>query len=311
MKRFTAMLTAAIIVILPLMTPQITGNCAKAVGDIDGDGIVTPLDASAELSHYAELATGGVEYWDSADMECGDIDRDGEITPLDASEVLTYYSYLSTVTDGEDVVEIREYLGFPSDVSSNTPDIGEPGTVRHIINMAELIPHDTYPMYNIKGDNKYGGTPYQNATYTVSENDKKIMDKFAAEHFTDDMTNYDKLEYTWKWLHSNVTYADGSQGWNTYNEIIGDSFAKACFEKKLGQCIQYNGAFAEMLAYMGYDVYLLEMWNSNNFTNQHFRAEIAIDGVHYSVEVGNAKDGDYWMWLFDESEALYHGEALA
>lgn len=309
MKKFTAMLTAALIMILPVMTPNITGNCAREVGDIDGDGMITPSDASTVLSYYAEISTGGDEYWDSADMECGDIDRDGTITPFDASSVLSYYAYLSTIESGEDIVEIREYLGLSSGGSVSTPDLGEPGSIRYIINTAELKPHDSYPLYNIKGDNKYGGTPYKVRSYTVSENDKKIMDKFAAENFTDDMTNYDKLEYTWSWLHNNVTYADGSQGWNTYNEIISDSFAKACFEKKLGQCIQYNGAFAEMLAYMGYDVYLLEMWNSSNFTNQHFRAEIAVDGVHYSIEVGNTKDG-YWMWLFDESAALYHGGAI-
>lgn len=309
MKKFISALTAAMITILPVMTPNITGNCARAVGDINGDGRITPSDASTVLSYYAEISTGGDEYWDSADMECGDINQDGFITPSDASAVLTYYAYLSTVESGEDIVEIREYLRLSSDGGVTTPDLGEPGSIRYIINTAELKPHDSYPLYNIKGDNKYGGTPYKVRSYTVSENDKKIMDKFAAENFTDDMTNYDKLEYTWNWLHNNVTYADGSQGWNTYNEIISDSFAKACFEKKLGQCIQYNGAFAEMLAYMGYDVYLLEMWNSSNFTNQHFRAEIVVDGIHYSIEVGNTKDG-YWMWLFDESLALYQGGAI-
>lgn len=308
MRRIITALTAVLIAVLPMMTPHITANCARAVGDADGDGDITPADASFVLSYYAELATGIDEYWDDADMNCGDIDLDQTITPRDASSVLQYYSYLSTLPNGEEIVEIREYLGFSSNGNLNPPDIGEPGTIRYIINTAKLTPRDSYPLYNIKGDNKYGGTPYKVTSYTVSENDKKIMDKFAAEHFTDNMTNYDKLEYTWKWLHSNVTYADGSQGWNTYSEIVSDSFAKACFEKKLGQCIQYNGALAEMLAYMGYDVYLLEMWNSNNFTNQHFRAEIAVDGVHYSIEVGNTKDGDYWMWLFDESEALYHGE---
>ena len=167
-------------------------------------------------------------------------------------------------------------------------------TLPLIVNNAKLTPHDAYNLYNIQVS-----PPVYKATYYVSAADKKILDEFAAEHFTPDMSNYDKIEYTWDWLNKNVTYASG----NLYNDIISDSWVSACFVKKKGQCLQYNGALAELLAYMGYDVYMLEMWLSPDGTNQHFRAEVVIDGQAYSIEVGN--NGSYagWLWLFRPIES--------
>lgn len=180
-----------------------------------------------------------------------------------------------------------------SNVSSAALD-----TLPLIVNNAKLTPHDAYNLYNIKVS-----PPAYKATYYVSAADKKILDDFAAEHFTAGMSNYDKIEYTWDWLNKNVTYASG----NLYNDIISDSWVSACFVKKKGQCLQYNGALAEMLAYMGYDVYMLEMWLNPDGTNQHFRAEVVIDGQAYSIEVGN--NGSYagWLWLFRPIESSIKG----
>lgn len=163
-----------------------------------------------------------------------------------------------------------------------------------IVNNTQLNSHDTYKLYNIKVS-----PPEYKAEYYVSEADKKILDDFAKEHFTEDMSNYDKIEYTWDWLNKNVTYASGA----LYMDIISDSWVSACFIKKKGQCLQYNGALAEMMVYMGFDVYMLEMWLNQDGTNQHFRAEVVIDGQAYSIEVGN--NGSYagWMWLFRPIES--------
>ncbi|MBQ1463712.1 MAG: hypothetical protein IIZ18_02785 [Ruminococcus sp.] len=155
-------------------------------------------------------------------------------------------------------------------------------------NDCKLTPHDSYPLYNIKGDK-----PYQSDTFYISDEDRRIMDEFAKEHFTDDMTRYDKLNYLADWLNENVIYAEG----DLYNEIIADSWVKACLAKKLGQCLQYNGAMAEFMAYMGYDVYMLEMWLEGN-SRQHFRSEVNIDGQAYSIEVGNASSGYDMKWGF-------------
>ena len=178
---------------------------------------------------------------------------------------------------------------------SSSCDIAE---MQFIINNAELTTHDSYPLYNIKG-----ASPVLKTKYSVSAKDKEILDSFAKEHFTDDMGSFEKLETTWKWLNLNVTYASG----DLYKDIISDSWVSACFVKKKGQCLQYNGAIAEMLAYMGYDVYMLEMWLNPDNTNQHFRTEVNIDGQAYSIEVGN--NGSYagWMWFFEPIESSIKG----
>lgn len=167
-----------------------------------------------------------------------------------------------------------------------------------IVNTAKLTPHDNYPLYNIKGS-----PPKKTATYTVTAADKEILDKFAKENFTPDMSNYDKIECLWRWVNKNITYASG----DLYKEIASDSWVSACLVKKKGQCLQYNGAIAELLAYMGYDVYMLEMWLGANNTNQHFRTEVNIGGRAYSIEVGN--DGAYsgWMWLFKPIDSSIKG----
>ena len=188
---------------------------------------------------------------------------------------------------------------------------GEKGTIEYIINTAELKPHDDIPLYNIKENNIYGGLHYKSNTYYLTDNMKKILNDFAKEHFTEDMTNYDRLKYTWNWLHYNVDYASS---WEAYSKISGLSFSEACFVYKSGQCIQYNGAFAEMMAYMGYDVYMLEKWNGANCTNQHFMSEVNIGGVGYNTEVGERSYDSppyyYWMWLFDSKRQEFFGEQV-
>lgn len=297
-----------------------------SVGDVNGDGVVDSSDASAVLEYYSVASTGKPSDWDAERISAGDVDSDGKTDSSNASYILAYYSYLSTLPSDAEILPIGEFISNKN--ADKTPptespdknyvlapeglDPGEPGTIQYIVNTAELTPHDEIPLYNIKGDNDNGGKPMFVRNYTVTENDKKILNDFAKEHFTDDMTNYDRLKYTWEWLHFNITYADSSQGWNSYDKIMNLSFVQACFEEKLGQCIQYNGAFAEMMAYMGYDVYMLEKWNGANFTNQHFISEVNINGLGYSTEVGetsydNPSTGYYWMWLFDHNRQLFFG----
>lgn len=188
---------------------------------------------------------------------------------------------------------------------------GEKGTIEYIVNTAELKPHDDIPLYNIKEDNKYGGLHYKSRTYYLTDDTKKILNDFAKEHFTEDMTNYDRLKYTWNWLHFNVDYASS---WEAYSKISELSFSEASFVHKLGQCIQYNGAFAEMMAYMGYDVYMLEKWNGANCTNQHFMSEVNIGGIGYNTEVGERSYDSppryYWMWLFESKKQEFFGEQV-
>lgn len=223
--------------------------------------------------------------------ESPEIDGAVQTTTADSAE-----SPVTTTT------EMMNYVLAPEGL-----DPGEKGSIKYIINTAKLTPHDNIPLYNIKGDNIQGGLAYQSDTYYLTDNTKKILNDFAKEHFTDDMTNYDRLAYTWEWLHYNVNYASS---YEEYSKIWNLSFSEACFVLKSGQCIQYNGAFAEMMAYMGYDVYMLEKWQ-HGLSGQHFMSEVMIDGVGYNTEVGERSYDSppyyYWMWLFDSSRQEFYG----
>lgn len=170
-------------------------------------------------------------------------------------------------------------------------------SVKFRVNSADLQPHDNYALYNIIG------TPKRIGTYYVSNSDKEVIEKFAEEHFTSEMTNYDRIIYFMEWIHENMEYdTEYSQSW-----MMGSNFVECVIEYKLGQCLQYNGALAEYLAYLGYDSYLLEMITPGGM--HHYRAELSIDGIVYGMEVGdqgsdNPETGYKWMWAFDTNQPM-------
>lgn len=123
----------------------------------------------------------------------------------------------------------------------------------------------------------------------ITKNDKKIMDRWMKKNFKKCLPEYEKIMYVLWWINSKVTYAEGGK----YNKIANCSYAEAIFEKKLGQCLQYNGAAAMLLTYMGYDVRIVQGWRGYSMKNKwsHYWAEINIDGKWYLVETGNHQDG--------------------
>lgn len=130
---------------------------------------------------------------------------------------------------------------------------------------------------------------------SISENDKKIMKKFAKEHFTDDMTPYDKMIYLSEYIHNEVDYVYGDD----FNSLAGLSPVEAVFNKHMGQCYQYNGAFAAFMAYMGYDVRLVAGCRGTGSDNMwsHYWCEICLDGKYYIMDAGNKKDGLYNVFV--------------
>ena len=144
------------------------------------------------------------------------------------------------------------------------------------------------------------GTPVE-FTFKLSDKDYQIIEKFAAEHFSPDMTLSERLYETWMWIHENVDYAYAGEKWD---EIVGLSYPDAIFNHKLGQCVQYNGAMASVLAYYGFDVYMVKGWtNPPKNTTQHYWTEVNIDGNRYYVETGNlGKNGSYWKYFFVDAE---------
>jgi len=139
-------------------------------------------------------------------------------------------------------------------------------------------------------------------TIRLSDEDYEIIEAFAAEHFTSGMTMAEKLYVTWDWIHTNTTYASG----DLWYEIDSLTYPDAIFNHQLGQCVQYNGAMAAVLAYYGFDVYMVKGWvYPAEKRNQHYWTEVIIDGERYCVETGNLKkNGSYWKHFFDDADSV-------
>lgn len=67
---------------------------AKA-GDVDFDGHVNAVDASAVLSHYAAISTGKQSELTESQVRMGDMDGDGHTNAVDASVILEIYAFNS------------------------------------------------------------------------------------------------------------------------------------------------------------------------------------------------------------------------
>lgn len=297
---------------------DVTGNTAAA--DIDGNGSIDITDATAILTYYAQYSAGMNPDWnemlyeDALDVPVidyaanyidnfsltwtADSDADGyevyRINETDGSTVLvgaasgadnTSWIDYSIPAEGEVYYYVRSYMTrdgvtYFSDnseaVYAFSPDA--------YLNSAYLEPHDKFVCYDQSTDPDSTEIMY---SFTLKDADKATLDAFAAEHFTDEMTRYEKLLYTAEWIHDNVSYAYAGEKWNT---IASKSLVDAVFNYKLGQCLQYNGALIGMMAYMGYDVNLVFQKNGSW---QHFTGRVHINGKTYGVEAGNWQDG---MW---------------
>ena len=65
-------------------------------GDVNEDGNIDALDASAVLTHYALKSTGNESKLTDKQVSAADFNRDGAVDALDASAILTYYAKKAT-----------------------------------------------------------------------------------------------------------------------------------------------------------------------------------------------------------------------
>ncbi len=157
------------------------------------------------------------------------------------------------------------------------------------LNGASLKSHRKIKVYNVQPKKtKYSWT------YTLSNSDIKILKNFANKHFKKGMLPSEKVAITLEWINRNTKYARGS----AYNKIAKLSYVNAIFNKKSGQCVQYNGALAAMMAYLGYDVRIVQGYRGNVKGNkwQHFWVEVVIDGQTYIMETGNYESCGSWSY---------------
>ncbi|MBR4627077.1 MAG: dockerin type I repeat-containing protein [Ruminococcus sp.] len=71
------------------------GFDALLMGDVNGDGKITAIDASLVLVECAELSEKGVGKLDARKTAAADVDKDGKLTAKDASAILVYCADLS------------------------------------------------------------------------------------------------------------------------------------------------------------------------------------------------------------------------
>ncbi len=171
------------------------------------------------------------------------------------------------------------------------------GSSESRLNGASLKSKTSFNVYNAQGKKTYLAW-----TTTLSKNDIKILKNFAKKHFTDKMSREEVLRITLEWINRNVTYASGK----LWDEIQGKSYVEAIFVEKKGQCVQYNGAMAAMLSYLGYSTRLIQGYRgsvSTGKTWQHFWVETVINGNTYVFETGNyGKDGPWSYFCNKYSE---------
>lgn len=166
-------------------------------------------------------------------------------------------------------------------------DIEYTNTYDAVLNAADLSKRH----YEVKVYDAQGSTLKYDYTYKITAADKKILDKFAKSFAG--MSRYERLIYTINWINQEVTY-------DTNYSHVTSSWVESIFTKKYGQCVQYNGAMAAMMAYMGYDVRMIKGYRCNSTGTskwQHFWMEVDIDGVTYIMECGNIKKYGPWMYF--------------
>lgn len=66
------------------------------LGDVDGNGQVTPSDAAITLSEYASVNTGNPPAFSEYQTSSADLNGDGNISPVDAALILEIYSVNAT-----------------------------------------------------------------------------------------------------------------------------------------------------------------------------------------------------------------------
>ncbi|MCM1382309.1 MAG: arylamine N-acetyltransferase, partial [Muribaculaceae bacterium] len=172
----------------------------------------------------------------------------------------------------------KKVYGDFSGVSSTTSSVS-------LFNGAKGKSKSTVPVISYRSD-------VSEWTMNISAADKKTISDFMKKHFTSGMSDYDKAVYLADYIHYNVDYAS-AEG---LNKISNLSCVQAAITNKTGQCYQYNGALAEFLAYMGYDVRLVCGYRESQLTGNrisHYWCEITLDGVKYVLDAGNKKDGLY------------------
>ena len=263
---------------------------ALILGDVNADGNIDSLDATAVLVDFAKTLVG-----DEAEIatEVGDFNEDTFVNAVDATEILIFYSETlledepaAVVSDPEQTGEKTEATEKDGHVYLYGYDLTEMANSSLLSQAAASDPQPTYGFYNSQSSSNN----FRNVA--ISESDWDVLKNFANSNFKGEWSREVKVAYTFIWIHTNVDYAYAGTKWNT---IVNKGYADAIFNYRMGQCAQYNGALAEMMAYLGYeDVNLVQGYYART-SNQHFFTEVKINGKLYTMCTGNRGKNGTWM----------------
>ena len=126
----------------------------------------------------------------------------------------------------------------------------------------------------------------------LTKKDKKIIKKFFYNKYKGKNPSREEMaRYAFNWIHSKVKY--------DYKYKMGNrSYVDAIFNKKMGQCLQYNGAMAKVLTYLGYEARIIEGTRKSSYSGtviNHFWCEVKLYGRWYLVETGNERKSPGWQ----------------
>lgn len=79
----------------------------RAFGDVNNDGLIDTVDATAVLMEYARLSSDKDSEFETGQTVSADINDDGLVDTVDAAGILGYYAYISAQNE---YIEFAEYL---------------------------------------------------------------------------------------------------------------------------------------------------------------------------------------------------------
>ena len=203
----------------------------------------------------------------------------------------TKYTFKNKAKNRAMYISVTPYWGTHS---SDSTDFHFTHSGKPLLNGAAKSKKTKIPVINVQG--KKSKTAW---TVTLTEKDKKIIkDFFYKKYKGKNPSRAEMAEYAYNWIHNNVTY--------DYKYKTGNlRYTDAIFNKHKGQCLQYNGAMAMVMTYLGYEVRIIQGKRGTSKNSwQHFWCEVKINGRWYLLECGNKKDGD-WMHFV---ELYYDGQ---
>ncbi len=144
----------------------------------------------------------------------------------------------------------------------------------------------------IKVINTRGSKPYTDWTYKLTSQDKKTIKKFFYKKYKGkNPSRAEMAEYALNWINKKVDY--------DYDYKYGNlRYVDAIFNKRKGQCLQYNGAFAAVLTYLGYEARVIEGYRTDSSGKpvvNHFWCEVKLNGRWYLCETGNYGKNGPWQ----------------